>query len=154
MPRKYALHLVLAGNRYARAAQVSVCVCMHVCSDMCKCSDNCTIDQFPLLPVQLTPSPSNTPSPVFPSAYTVCVLISKPWRCTKAKAGLWQRTMCTSVWLSIPFSIHNLSFAKAAFHNLLSHESVQSPTLQRLHLQDYVYVCKVRGHQNHMHIKS
>ncbi len=43
------------------------------------------------------------------------------------------------------FSIHNLSEALASFHQLLSHESAQSPSLQRLHLQDYIYVYKVKG---------
>ena len=41
------------------------------------------------------------------------------------------------------FNLHRLLDAKEAFERLLSHESIQSPSLQRLHLQDYIYVHKV-----------
>lgn len=41
------------------------------------------------------------------------------------------------------FNLHRLLDAKQAFEKLLSHESAQSSTLQRLHLQDYIYVHKV-----------
>ncbi len=41
------------------------------------------------------------------------------------------------------FSLHQLSEAKVALENLLSHESVQSSSLQTLYLQDYIYVHKV-----------
>ena len=41
------------------------------------------------------------------------------------------------------FNLHRLLDAKESFGKLLSHESIQSASLQRLHLQDYIYVHKV-----------
>jgi len=45
------------------------------------------------------------------------------------------------------FSVHNLGDARESFHHLLSHGSGQMPYLQRLHLQDFIYVYKVKGGQ-------
>ena len=37
MARKYALHLILAGHRYAKVAQVCVCMCVRVFVCVCVC---------------------------------------------------------------------------------------------------------------------